>query len=173
MLTRGKGAINIVNDMNKQITINDNQISQYQASRLKNLIEEISFCCQERLVILSQKFHLTQAELRTLLLFKNERYLTVTSIAQKLEVAKSRVTKVLDGLTKKKMIQRIDDPEDARIKLISLTPTGQKKTREIDEFTTDMHHHLVLSLNPEERKSVIGSLEVLRASMETVKATLK
>jgi DNA-binding MarR family transcriptional regulator len=173
LLTGGIAFINVVNIMNKSIALNNNQVSQYQASRLKTLIEEISFCCQERLLILSQKFHLTQAELRTILLFKNERYLTVTSMAQKLEVAKSRVTKVLDGLMKKKMIQRIDDPEDARIKLISLTSTGQRKTKEIDEFTTDMHHQLVLSLNPEERKSVIGSLEVLRASMEMVKASLK
>jgi DNA-binding MarR family transcriptional regulator len=163
----------MVNTMNKQIDNGDSQVSQYQASRLKNLIEEISFCCQERIVLLSKKFHLTQAELRSLLLFKNERYLTVTSIAQKLEVAKSRVTKILDGLLKKKMINRIDDPEDARIKLISLTSLGQRKTKEIDEFMTDMHHQLVLSLNPEDRKSILASLEVLRASMELVKERLK
>lgn len=173
MLTREKTGLIIVNTMNHKDDINNSEVSQYQASRLKNLIEEISFCCQERLVLLSKKFHLTQAELRSLLLFKNDRYLTVTSIAQKLEVAKSRVTKILDGLMKKMMIQRFDDPEDARIKLISLTSNGQKKTREIDAFMTDMHHHLVLTLNPEERKSVIGSLEVLRASMETVKERLK
>jgi DNA-binding MarR family transcriptional regulator len=148
------------------------KVTRYQATRLKSLIEEISFCCQERLVILSNKFDLTSAEFRSLLLFKNERYLTVTSIAQKLEVAKSRVTKILEGLLKKRMIQRIDDPEDARVKLISLTPIGQKKTKEIDEFMTDMHHNLVMTLKPEDRKSVLLSLEVLRASMESVKERL-
>jgi DNA-binding MarR family transcriptional regulator len=155
--------------MNKIVTNHSDNVSQYQASRLKDLIEEISFCCQERLLLLSKKFNLTPAELRSLLLFKNERYSTVTAIAQKLEVAKSRVTKILEGLLKKRMIQRIDDPEDARVKLISLTPAGQKKTKEIDEFMTNMHHHLVLSLKPEDRKTVLASLELLRASMESVK----
>jgi DNA-binding MarR family transcriptional regulator len=148
------------------------KVARSQAARLKNLIEEISFCCQERLLLLSKKFDLTPAELRSLLLFKNERYLTVTTIAQKLEVAKSRVTKILDGLLKKMMVQRVDDPEDARVKLISLTPAGQKKTKKIDEFMTDMHHYLVLTLKPEDRKSVLLSLELLRTSMESVKERL-
>ncbi len=158
--------------MNQFETDYYNKVSQYQAARLKNLIEEISYCCQERLLFLSKKFNLTPTELHSLLLFKNERYLTVTAIAQKLEVAKSRVTKILDGLLKKKMIQRIDDPEDGRVRLISLTLVGQKKTKEIDEFMTDMHHQLVLTLKPEDRKSVLASLELLRASMESVKERL-
>jgi DNA-binding MarR family transcriptional regulator len=158
--------------MNEHDLGNPKKITQYQASRLKNLIEEISFCCQERVVFQSKKFELTPAELRSLLLFRNERYLTVTAIAQKLEVAKSRVSKVLDGLLKKEMVHRIDDPEDARIKLISLTPAGQKKTKDIDGFMTELHHHLVLTLKPEDRRSVLSSLEILRSSMEVVKERL-
>ena len=148
------------------------KITQYQASRLKNLIEEISSCCQERVVFQAKKFSLAPAELRSLLLFKHERYLTVTAIAQKLEVAKSRVTRILDGLLKKKMIYRIDDPEDARIKLIGLTQAGQKKTKDIDGFMTELHHALVLTLKPEDRKSVLSSLELLRSSMDAVKERL-
>jgi DNA-binding MarR family transcriptional regulator len=163
--------------MNKLIQANSHydsskKISHSQATRLKDLIEEISYCCQERLSFLSEKFNLTPAQLRTLLLFKNERYLTVTAIAQRLEVAKSRVTIILNGLLKKKIVQRIDDPEDARVKLISLTLPGQKMTKEIDRFMTDMHHQLVLTLNPEERKAVLSSLELLRASMKAVKERL-
>jgi DNA-binding MarR family transcriptional regulator len=158
--------------MNEIELHNPKKTTQYEASRMKNLIEEISFCCQERVSYQSKKFELTPAELRSLLLFKDERYLTVTALAQKLEVSKSRVTKILDGLLKKKMVHRIDDPEDARIKLISLTPAGQKKAKEIDGFMTDLHHHLVLTLKPEDRKSVLASLEMLRASMEVVKERL-
>lgn len=171
-MTRLLERLIIVNTMNEIGSDTPKKLARYQAARLKNLIEEISTCCQERLLFLSKKFDLTPAELRSLLLFKNERYLTVTTIAQKLEVAKSRVTKILDGLMKKMMIHRIDDPGDARVKLLSLTPAGQKKTKEIDEFMTDMHHHLVLTLKQEDRKSILLSLEVLRASMESVKEQL-
>jgi DNA-binding MarR family transcriptional regulator len=139
----------VVNTMNYTDNDNPKRATRYQANRLKSMIEEISNCCQERVVFQSKKFDLVPAELRCLLLFKNERYLTVTGIAQKLEVAKSRVSKILDGLLSKKMVQRIDDPEDARIKLISLTPAGQKKAKEIDEFMAEMHHHLFLTLKPD------------------------
>ena len=158
--------------MNELELDNPKRTTQYQASRLKDLIEEISSCCQERVVFQSKKFELTPAELRSLLLFKNDRYLTVTGLAQKLDVAKSRVTKILEGLLKKKMVHRIDDPEDARVKLISLTPAGQKKTKEIDGFMAELHRHLVLTLKPEDRKSVLSSLETLRSSMEVVKERL-
>jgi DNA-binding MarR family transcriptional regulator len=158
--------------MNK--LINDtSRATREQASRLKNLIEDITLCCQERIELSSRKFGLTPAELRSLLLFHNERYLTLTTIAQRLEVAKSRVTKILEGLLKKKLIERLDDPKDSRVKLISLTPIGQKKAKEVDELMTELHHSLVLTLNTEDRKTVLSALEVLRASMDTIKKRLE
>jgi DNA-binding MarR family transcriptional regulator len=102
-------------------------------------------------------------------LFKHERYLTVKDIAQRLDVAKSRVTKIIDGLLEKKLIQRIHDPEDARIKLISLTPAGQKKYDAIEIFVKDIHRNLVMNLKSEERQSVLASMELMRSSMESVK----
>jgi DNA-binding MarR family transcriptional regulator len=134
-----------------------------------DLIEEIIHCCQERVLFQSKKFLLTPAELRLLILFKHERYLTVKDIAQRLDVAKSRVTKIIDGLIEKKLIQRIHDPEDARIKLISLTPAGQKKFDSIEIFVKDIHHNLVMNLRSDERQSVLASMELLRSSMERVK----
>ena len=53
----------------------------------------------------SHKFGLLQAELKCLMLFDMERYWTVKGIAQKMEVAKSLVTKIMDGLIKKTLIQ--------------------------------------------------------------------
>ncbi|OGP51130.1 MAG: hypothetical protein A2Y79_03305 [Deltaproteobacteria bacterium RBG_13_43_22] len=120
----------------------------------------------------SHKFLLTPAELRCLLLFHNEKYLTVKGIAQKLEVAKSRVTKIMEGLLNKKLVQSIDDPEDARVKLFSLTTSGLKKTSEIDNFIKEIHNELLMNLKPEDRKSVLHSLELLRSSMKVVKAKL-
>jgi DNA-binding MarR family transcriptional regulator len=158
--------------MNNKTTNSDQKLSTYQAGRLKELIEEIIHCCQERVFFQSQKFNLTPAELRCILLFNNEKYLTVKGMAQKLEVAKSRVTKIMEGLLKKKLIQCIDDPGDARVKLFSPTPAGQKKTEELNDFIKKIHHHLLTNLKPEDRKVVLSSLELLRSSMEAVKARM-
>jgi len=135
-------------------------------------MEETVHCCQTRTSFLSTKFDLPQAELRCLMLFRGERYLTVKGIAQKLDVAKSRVTKILEGLLEKKLAESIDDPKDARIKLISLTPTGQKKSEQIAAFIEDLHRRLLLELDPEQRKAILTALETLRAGMEAIKKQL-
>ena len=145
----------------------------YQSRRLQDLIHEILQCCQERMLFESHKFGLPQAELKCLMLFDMERYLTVKGIAQKMEVAKSRVTKIMNGLTKKRLIQSTEDPNDGRVKLLSLTPAGQGKLKEIGTFTREIHQKILHQIDTEQRKAILSSLELLRSSMEAVKAQLK
>ena len=144
----------------------------YQGQRLQELIEEVVHCCKERTVFLSKKFDIPEAELRCLMLFGEERYLTSKGISQKLDVAKSRVTKIINGLIQKRLVESIDDPKDARIKLIALTQKGQRKSKELSAIITDLHQKLLLEFEPEQRKMVISCLEVLRSSMEAVKNQL-
>ena len=53
-----------------------------------------------------ERFGLPDAEFRCLVLFGEERYLTAKGIAFKMNVVKSRVSKIVEGLLKKKLIQR-------------------------------------------------------------------
>ena len=144
----------------------------YQTLRLQNLIQEILKCCTDRKLYESHRFGLPYAELNFLMQFDGERYLTVKSIAQRLEIAKSRVTIIVDGLIKKGLVEKINDPKDTRIKLISLTPAGKKKAEEIETFLEEIHREILLQLGDDERKNVISQLELLRSAMEAVKGTL-
>ena len=144
----------------------------YQTQKLQDLIEEIVQCCKERTSYLSKKFDIPEAELRCLMLFGEERYLTAKGISQKLDVAKSRVTKIINGLVQKRLVESLDDPKDARVKLIGLTSKGQKKSRELNDITKELHQQLLLEFEPEQRKMVISCLEILRSSMEAVKNQL-
>jgi len=158
--------------MNNRGPESDDVLLSYQTQRLQDLIEEILHCCKERTSHLSKKFDIPEAELRCLMLFGEERYLTAKGISQKLDVAKSRVTKIINGLLHKNLVESIDDPKDARIKLIGLTPQGQRKSKELSAILTDLHQRLLLEFEPEQRKMVISCLEVLRSSMEAVKNQL-
>jgi DNA-binding MarR family transcriptional regulator len=152
-------------------TTNDRLLG-YQVHRFRDLMEEIVQCCQMRTAYLSDKFDLPQAELRCLLLFQDEKYLTVKGIAKKLDVAKSRVTKIIEGLLQKNLVESISDPQDARIKLISLTASGKAKCEEIGLLIMDLHRRLLLELGLNDRKAALASLELLRTSMETIKKEL-
>lgn len=145
---------------------------EYQSQKLQDLIGEILDCCEDRKLYESQTFSLPYAEIKCLMLFNGEHYLTVKGIAKRLDVAKSRVTKLIDHLVEKKILDRIDDPKDARIKLISMTPEGKRKLEDIQAFHLGIHKKILFHLDSEERKGILSSLERLRSAMEEVKETL-
>jgi DNA-binding MarR family transcriptional regulator len=153
-------------------SIANDELLRYQSGRFQSLMEEIVECCEMRTSYLSRKFQLPKAELKCLMLFMGERYLTVKGISQKLDVAKSRVTKIVSGLLQKKLLTRVDDPADARVKLISLTPMGQRKAEEISALISELHINMLLELRADERRSALSAMEQLRGSMEAVKQRL-
>ena len=158
-----------MNDVNKT---NDERVIEYQANKLQELIGELHNCCKERYTTEAKAFRVPQAELRCLMLFDGHKYLTGIQIAGLLEVAKSRATVIIENLERKGLVQRSPDPNDARVKLINLTPAGQKKVREIEEFMFSLHQQLLGQIDPAQRTNVITALETLRSSMEAVKAKL-
>ena len=156
--------------MNEIYVKTDEELVGYQVSRLQDLINEIVHCCEDKRLFESQRFGLPYAELRCLMLFEGERYLTVKGIARKLEVAKSRVTKIINGLVEKGLVETIEDPRDARIKLINLTPAGQGKSEGIVAFRGEIHSRILMHIGADERLNTLSHLELLRSAMEAAKA---
>jgi DNA-binding MarR family transcriptional regulator len=145
------------------------EVPDYQLKQFQELILKLFQCCQERMQYQCERFGLPDAEFRCLMLFGEERYLTAKGIAFKMNVVKSRVSKIVDGLIKKKLIQRIKDPEDSRISLLSLSADGQEKMNNINRFLQDIHYQVLLQMAPDLRKTVLTNLDILKASMEAVK----
>ena len=159
----------IVLTMNNYKDFNNAEISEYQLDKFQELIAKLFQCCQERMQYQCDRFQLPDAEFRCLLLFGYERYLTAKSITHRMNVVKSRVSKIIDGLIRKDLIQRIADPEDSRVKLLSLTSVGQKKINEIKRFMEDGHGQVLSQMAPDQRQTMLTNLDILKASMEAVK----
>jgi len=151
---------------------NDVRVLEYQANKLQELISELHSCCKEQYTKEAKTFKVPQAELKCLMLFEGHKYLTGIQIAGMLEVAKSRATVIIENLVQKGLVQRSPDPNDARVKLINLTPAGQRKVREIEDFLFTLHQQLLGQIDPGQRTVVITALETLRSSMEAVKAQI-
>ncbi len=155
--------------MNEKQEKANNDLLDYQTEKIALLITEMVECCDDRKFYESKKFELPYAEIKCLMLFNGEHYLTVKDMAQKLDVAKSRVTKLVKNLMGKELIRQIDDPMDARVRLISLTSKGAMLSRKIETFQKDIHRQLLLQMEPAERKNALLYLETLRSAMEAVK----
>jgi len=150
-----------------QLNIHTDQLRQFQS-----IMTKLLQCCNERMQYQSEKFNLPDAELRCLMLFEGARYLTPKSIANRMNVVKSRVTKIIKGLVKRQMVQKIKDPGDSRITLLSLTSRGQKKLSEILDFNDCIHKEVLIAMEPEQRKIMLTNLDMLKASMESAKALM-
>lgn len=144
-------------------------VTELQLKQFHELITKLYQCCQDRMMYQSERFHIPDAELRCLLLFGEERYLTAKGIAQKMNVVKSRVSKLIEGLIHKDLVQRLKDPEDSRVNLLSLTSKGQSKINDINEFLAKVHHNVLDQMAPDQRKTLLTNLELLKGSMEAVK----
>ncbi len=151
----------------------DEKIIEYQAKRLREIIDVIVSCCNDSRTYTKKRFEIPYAEIKCLLLFKGERYLTVKHLSEKMEVAKSRITKIIKGLMAKGLVEKIEDPKDNRVKLLSLTPKGKKKIEEIEQFRLDIHKKLIEHIKPQERSNLFDYLNKLIESMEVVKNTFK
>ena len=86
-----------------------------------------------------------------------------------MNVVKSRISIIINGLIKKGLIQRIKDPGDSRVRLLSLTVEGQRKLNDIRDFMNDVHEQVLLQIPPEQRKLLLINLDLLKSSMEAVK----
>jgi len=162
-----------VHIMNNNETQTSLEIPGRQIEQFHETITKLYQCCQERMQFQSEKFDLPDAELRCLMLFANQRYLTAKSIAYKMNVVKSRITKIIDGLTDKELVQRLKDPADSRVTLISLTHAGHDKLAQITAFQDFVYREVLGNMEPEQRKTMITNLELLKASMEALKELME
>ena len=147
----------------------DHDVTQGQLEDFQALITSLMRCCQERAQYQSERFGLPDAELRCLMLFEGERYLTPKSIALRMNVAKSRVTRIVGGLRKRGLLKNTNDPEDSRVTLLSLTPEGKNLLLQISAFMNDVYSDVLAQFSLQQRQALINSLGSLKLSMETVK----
>jgi len=158
--------------MNRTHCNEGNEPQEDQALFLQQVVNAIVKCCEDRRIYENQKFGLPYTEIRCLMLFQDEDYLTVNEIAYRLDVAKSRGTKLVRGLLDKGMVERAEDPGDNRVKRISPTEEGRKKIREVEAFHKEIHKEILSQFDAGDRSEVLTTLESLHNCMETVKQGL-
>ena len=117
----------------------------------------------------SDRFGLPDAELRCLMLFGEEKYCTSKGLSAKMNVVKSRITRIIDGLENKNLVQRTQDPEDSRVSLLSLTQDGKNKLNEIIDFNDYVHREVMRNIPDDQRALFLSTLETLKTSMETAR----
>lgn len=149
------------------------ELSRKQRHQFSQMLEKLYQCCSDRQAYVSEMFGIPQAELRCLLLFGQERYLTAKGIAARLSIARSRVTMLVNGLAQKGLISKVQDPADSRVVLLSLTPAGARTQREVNEKMDELRDQVLDAIESDRRALLLQSLETLKSAMERVSEGLE
>lgn len=126
--------------------------------------------CNEKESRHAAKYGLSAVEFRCVRkLFENGQ-LTVNQMAQELSLTSSRVTRIIDGLVTKKLVNRVSSKNDRRVFNLSLSPKGEKLAKDSIQDHIKIHEEIIKTIPEQYHQSII---EILRRLNEAVKTWLE
>lgn len=80
----------------------------------------------ERLAVVVNEENLSFSQVATLHIVDREKTVNINDISSKLNLSMSATSRMIDELVKKELIQRKEDQDNRRAKIITLTNSGEK-----------------------------------------------
>jgi DNA-binding MarR family transcriptional regulator len=80
----------------------------------------------ERLAVVVSEESLSFSQVAALHIIDREKSVNVQDISNKLNLSMSATSRMIDELVKKELLERVEDQQNRRAKIISLTKTGEK-----------------------------------------------
>ncbi len=136
------------------------------ASRLANLTFSLLANCQEKEVHLAELHGLTQAEFRCLRLFGSDESLNNKTIAERMNLSPSRLTRIIDGLVKKRYIRRNIDSNDRRNMRVNLSAKGIALVQQLNKAYVDIHEEILMDIDPSQHEQLIVAMTHLLEALE-------
>ena len=136
------------------------------ASRLANLTFSLLANCQEKEVHLAELHGLTQAEFRCLRLFGSDESLNNKTIAERMNLSPSRLTRIIDGLVKKRYIRRNIDSNDRRNMRVNLSTKGKALVQQLNKAYVDIHEEILMDIDPSQHEQLIVAMTHLLEALE-------
>jgi DNA-binding MarR family transcriptional regulator len=86
---------------------------------------------------------------------------TVTALSESLGFSPASASRAADGLVKKGLATRVEDPEDRRVRLLALTPDGSELADRIVSARLAGLEEFTSSLTPDESGRLEAALDAL------------
>ena len=90
----------------------------------------------------------------------------MTQLASRLMVSKQQLTKIVDVLVEKKLVQRLSDENNRRLVLLELTEAGQQLVQTMLCLQAAKSAQLFSDITPEERENLMQALNLLERVLE-------
>jgi DNA-binding MarR family transcriptional regulator len=143
-----------------------NRLAEHMADLTYELLEN----CQIKIERTAHKLNLTVAEFKLLRSIQDGEKLSAGSLAKRLGLSSSRITRIIDGLVKKEMVRKDVGGNDRRVVDVQLTPIGVDTRNQLKDMYVSVHRDIIDLLPSDTGESVMLAMEKLReATHEWVK----
>ena len=136
----------------------DTIISDFRAT-----MSELKCAASERLLRLG----ISMAQLNIMYTLQRSGEMTMSHLADVLNVSFSSATGLIDRMEERSFIERIRVPEDRRIVVVRLTPTGVALLEEIDALSADLLRRVLIRFDAEQLDAMALAIADLRSAVET------
>jgi DNA-binding MarR family transcriptional regulator len=116
-------------------------------------------------ILYARKKGLSRSMLGTLYFLKHKGISGVSDLGSHLGVSNPAASQMLERLVEEGLIQRSEDPEDRRMKRISLTEKGSSVIKESINARLEWIEDLASVLTTEERNQVIAAMQLMVAKV--------
>lgn len=131
--------------------------------RLNRLADAVS---REFQRIYKDRHGLTRPEWRALATLGQSGVMTATAIGEHSSMHKTKVSRAVAELERRKWLTRTVDGNDRRVELLSLTRAGEKIYRELVPLATAFEDALLAKLGDKERAALVMGLSALEAAID-------
>lgn len=143
------------------------QDSVERAQRMADLTFALLEHCQMKRERMADALGLTVAEFKLFLATHEDNDIASGELARRMEISNSRLTRILDGLVRKKFATRDTSGPDRRVMVVSLTPEGRRIRRDLRKTYVRTHQDIIDLLPEGADASVVFAMEKLLDAMKS------
>ncbi len=136
------------------------------AGQLADLTFSLLASCQEKESRLAAQHGLTQAEFRCLRLFGMEESLNNKKIAERMGLSPSRLTRIIDGLVEKGLIQREINNADRRNMRVFLSANGIDIVQQLNKTYVDIHKEILCDIDESQHQPLLNAMTNLLSAVQ-------
>ena len=127
---------------------------------LQEWIGDFMHISMRSLILYSKEKGLTMSQIGALFQIYHDKS-NVTDLGEGLRISKAAASQMLEHLVKQKLILRLEDPQDRRIKQLSLTDKGYRTMEECIRVRQGWLDDLVSSLSADQKQQIAAAVKIL------------
>ena len=128
---------------------------------ITELVFQLLIKCQQKEAKYAKQYGIPVAQFRCLRYIYLNPGITVKEIANYMHLSSSRLTRIIDKLKERDLVDRQEMANDRRHFIINLTPGGKKLTKELYLCYEKLHEDIFATIPESNFKTITRSLEKL------------